>query len=242
MSSGTLYILPSPLDPDLSPLEIPSISASVLRSLSVFVCENSKTTRKVIKKLGHPLKQSDIEVFQINKHDPGEGIELFISRLKDGEHIGFMSEAGLPGVADPGSYMVSKAHENNIPVQCLPGSNSLVMALSGSGLNGQKFCFQGYLPREKAQRADTIRRIEKLSEYENSSQIIIETPYRNDQLIKDLTKTLDRKTRLCIASGLNTTSQRIRTLTSGDWSKSIPEIGKVPAVFIIYAGDRNYLN
>jgi 16S rRNA (cytidine1402-2'-O)-methyltransferase len=241
MPSGVLYIIPSPLDPALSADEIPKVTADVIKSLKTFVCENGKTSRKVFKNLDEKIDQSELEVFQINKHDPEEGIEEYISRLRSGEHIGFMSEAGLPGVADPGSLIVRKAHENEITVKCMPGSSSLVMALSGSGLNGQKFCFHGYLPRERKDRADEIRKIEKESAFNHCSQILIETPYRNEQLMDDLLKTLNGGTLLAVASGLNSEAEAINTKKVSQWKEKQRVIGKTPTVFIIYAGDKRYL-
>lgn len=241
MPSGILYIIPSPIHPDHSSDELPPLTTHIIRSLKVFVCEDSKTTRKVIKNLDPQISQSALEVAQINKHRPEEGLDEYIQRLLEGEDIGFMSEAGLPGVADPGSLIVKMAHEKGIPVKCMPGSSSLVMALSGSGLNGQKFCFQGYLPREKDQRMDSIKKIEKLSSSQNSSQLLIETPYRNDQLLNDLVKALEPKTLLCVAAGLNTESADISTRTVEVWARGRKTIGKIPAVFILYAGNRDYL-
>jgi 16S rRNA (cytidine1402-2'-O)-methyltransferase len=161
-------------------------------------------------------------------------LEEFLKPLYDGFDVGIISEAGCPGIADPGADVVKLAHEKNIRVVPLVGTSSILLALIGSGMNGQNFAFIGYIPVKQTERINAIREIEKRSGIEKQTQIFIEAPYRNTKLLEDLVNTLNNQTRLCIAVDLTLDTEYIKTQTISSWKKAIPDINKRPAIFLIY--------
>lgn len=214
---------------------IPAGTIKVIHSLKLFIAENSKSARKFLKSANHPLPQNEIVVNQINKHDPTEGVPDAMQMLTSGVDIGFLSEAGLPGVADPGAIFARKAHELNIPVHSLTGPSSLLLALSASGMNGQSFSFHGYLPKEPEKRKVQIRQLESDSKKEGSCKIFIETPYRNRALFDSIIEVCGVGTLLCVASNLTLEDQYIKTLSIKSWKNNPPDINKKPTVFILEA-------
>ena len=232
MKKGTLYLIPAPLG-DVSLQEIlPGIVKHTISQLKYFIVENEKTARRFIKQICPGKKQSEIVVFQLDKHQKSAYLKDFISPLLQGKDTGLLSEAGLPAVADPGNLVVAMAHQNNIPVKPLTGPSSLMLALMSSGLNGQKFSFEGYLPKEISELKRKIKHLEQLSLKNHCTKICIETPYRNQKLLQSFLKYLHPDTLLCIACDLTLPTEFIKTLPVKNWQKKIPDLHKRPTVFL----------
>ena len=226
--SGILYLIPSPLGENDPKEVIPAGVLELLPGLQYFVVEELRTVRRYLSKAGLKGKIGDLQLFELNEHTPPHQIEGYVQLLKDGNDVGLVSEAGLPAVADPGAYLVELAHKNGIEVR-------LMLALMASGLNGQCFAFTGYLPVTPEERKSKIRTIEKVSAQLKQSQIIIETPYRNDQLFSDMLAVCSPNSRICIAADITLPTQFIRTKSVAQWKKEKPEIGKRPCVFVLLA-------
>jgi 16S rRNA (cytidine1402-2'-O)-methyltransferase len=229
--TGTLYLIPIPIaDGALQTLssEITTYTATVTH----FFAENIRTARRFLKSLHPSLIIDNLYFSEIDKHS-GADTPLFKDWLKDGHNIGLLSEAGCPGIADPGADLVAIAQQMNAVVIPLVGPNSLILALMASGLNGQSFCFNGYLPVKEPMRSKRIKELEARSIKENQTQLFIETPYRNDALLTDLLQHCNPKTRVCIALNITAADAFIKTRTVTDWKKEKPTLGKSPAVFLL---------
>lgn len=236
MNKGILYLIPSPIG-DNEPSEvIPEATLKVVRELKYFAVEELRTVRRYLSKCGLKGKIDELHLFELNEHSARETVQGYLNILRDGNNMGLISEAGLPAVADPGAYLVELAQNEGIQVVPLIGPSSLMMALMASGMNGQCFAFTGYLPVKQQERRNKIREIERISLQLLQSQIIIETPYRNDQLFADMLSVCSSRTRICVAADISMPQQFIVTKRVEDWKKSIPQIGKRPCVFILYAG------
>lgn len=196
--------------------------------------ENEKAGRKFIKKITPTKAQNSIKVNLINKFTLKEELNSFLKPIFDGYNIGLISDAGCPGVADPGSDIIKIAHQSNIKVVPLVGPSSIILAIMSSGLNGQNFAFNGYLPIDRDDKKTKIKELERLSLQKNQSQIFIETPYRNNKMFEDLLKNLSDSTNLCIACDLTLKNEFIRTLSVNEWGKNKINIDKRPAIFIIH--------
>jgi len=196
--------------------------------------ENEKAGRKFIKKITPTKAQNSIKVNLINKFTLKEELNSFLKPIFDGYNIGLISDAGCPGVADPGSDIIKIAHQSNIKVVPLVGPSSIILAIMSSGLNGQNFAFNGYLPIDRDDKKTKIKELERLSLQKNQSQIFIETPYRNNKMFEDLLKNLSDSTNLCIACDLTLKNEFIRTLSVNEWGKNKINIDKKPAIFIIH--------
>jgi len=235
MTKGRLYLIPAPLG-DNDPAEvIPAGVLDILSGIELFVAEEVRTARRYLSRAGLKGRIDSLEFHTLNEHSTPEEVRALLSLFDDGRDVGYLSEAGLPAVADPGAALVELCHEAGITVIPLPGPSSLMLALMGSGLNGQSFAFRGYLPIKEGERARAIRDLEKSSAAMRQTQIFIETPYRNDSLFAELLKQLSPATRLCIAADLTLPSQTLLTRTVGDWRRSGLVIGKRPCVFLILA-------
>lgn len=197
-----------------------------------YFAEDLRTGRRFIKSLHSALVMETITFAEIDKHN-GPDKTLFTQWLKAGHSIGIMSDAGCPGIADPGAELVAIAHSMNVRVVPLTGPSSILLALMASGLNGQSFAFTGYLPVKEPQRSKRIKELEALSAKENQTQIFIETPYRNNPLLTDLLKNCNPRTRICIAQNITAPAQYIKTRTAADWKKDIPVLEKLPAIFML---------
>lgn len=232
MSRGIVYLIPSLLDEE----GIESIPAQVLAAIKnceVFFAENERTARRYLKKL-----QKDIVIDQYEWHTLSDGPAipaLFRQKLKEGKKIGIISEAGCPGVADPGQSLVEIAHEINATVKPLAGPNAILMTLMGSGMNGQRFQFLGYLPIKDHERIKAIKELEAESHKKNCTQLFIETPYRNNQLLDALLNACKPTTQLCIASGLSSSKEQIHTRTIAQWKQQKPDLHRIPATFCLLA-------
>lgn len=229
-----LFLIPAYLSEE-SPIDYfaPSIKEYILKTDYFFV-ENEKTARKVIKFFAPEKKQSDLKLFLLDKYSESNDLKEAQKLMKSGQDFGLLSEAGLPCIADPGNLMVKWCHENNIKVIPINGPSSIILALISSGFNGQEFTFHGYLPIDKEQKKKQILFLENQVQKSGYSQIFMETPYRNNQLLEDLIKFLNPNTKLCIAANINHPKEEfIKTLKISDWKNKKPELHKIPAVFVL---------
>lgn len=235
MTQGKLYLIPAPLG-EGDPAEV--IPAPVLAkacALDCFVVEEVRTARRYLSRAGLKGRIDALEFHTLNEHTTPDEVRALLPLFENGREVGYLSEAGLPAVADPGAALVALCHEAGITVVPLSGPSSLLLALMGSGLNGQSFAFRGYLPIKEGERARAIRELEKTSAALNQTQIFIETPYRNDALFADLLKGLSPAVRLCIAADLTLPTQTLLTRTVGEWRRAPYSIGKRPCVFLLLA-------
>lgn len=233
--SKSLYLIPVPLDEE-STIEanIPNDAINIVRELKHFIVENEKTARAFLKKYGIITPQKDLNIIVYNKRDKLP-MSHYFNLFKETDSVGLMSEAGCPGVADPGAEIVNEAHKRNYNVMPFIGPSSILLALMASGFNGQQFCFHGYIPIDKADRIKRIKDLEAQSLRFRQTQIFIETPFRNNHLFDDIVKNCKPTTQLCVAANINAKDQLIKTRTIADWKNHKPELHKIPVVFIIYA-------
>jgi 16S rRNA (cytidine1402-2'-O)-methyltransferase len=216
------------------PLEVLPLSVKkAVEVIDYYIVENEKAARKFIKSIVPKKSQPDLHIDTINKFTDQTEIPNMLMPCYDGHHIGVISDAGCPGIADPGAAIVAQAHSKGIKVIPLVGPSSILMAMMASGFNGQNFAFNGYLPIDKQERKKELKRLEKLSEEQNQSQLFIETPYRNNQLLESLVIALHPQTQLCVASDITLPSEYIVTQTVEDWKKTRVDLNKRPTLFII---------
>ena len=233
MEYGILYLIPSDFG-EGSPNLLPASVIGIINTLNYFVVENEKSARHFLKRIGYTKSLNELHLFILNEHTDKNEIKKYLDPLFKGINIGILSEAGCPAVADPGSDIVSIAHDSGIKVKPLVGPSSILLALMASGFNGQNFIFHGYLPKEKNERIKKIQRIESEAINKNQTQIFIETPYRNNHLLKDIIDTCGKNTMLCIASDISLSNEFIKSLSINDWKKNLPDLNKRPTVFLIY--------
>lgn len=227
-----LYLLPMLLAENSHQQALTPHSVETIRKLKVFFVENARTTRRFISSLKQGIVIDELRFIEVNKDTPFEKIFEAVSDLK--EDAGIISEAGCAGVADPGALVVEASHQLGFTVHPLVGPNSILLALMGSGMNGQSFAFHGYLPIKEDERASRLRALEKDAVQRNQTQIFMETPYRNNALLQTLLKTLGPHTRLCIAADLTAETEYILTRSIAGWKKhSLPDLHKRPAIFLI---------
>ncbi len=233
MGAGKLYLIPTVLHEEA--LEtIPAYILDAVKDCQVFFVENDKTARRFLKKLWREMVIDDYQWFIIHKAEE-EVKKQFLQLLKEGKNIGIISEAGCPGVADPGQILVEAAQQNKIPVKPLVGPSSILLALMASGMNGQCFQFHGYLPIDSLERKKKIKELEADSQKRNCTQIFIETPYRNNPLIKEILDSCKEETRFCIAVDITASSETIRTQSVKKWKQEVPDIHKRLAIFLLHA-------
>ena len=234
LEKGILYLIPSPLGEN-APMEVlPLTVRKVIEEVTHFIVENEKDARRFIKRISPKKDQSLLQLYPLNKFTSPEEILTYLDPIQEGITMGVISDAGCPGVADPGAEIVKMAHRKNIVVRPLVGPSSILLALMGSGLNGQNFAFNGYLPIDKSKRQKEIKKLEKKSYDYNQSQLFIETPYRNDQLLQDLLKILDQNTEVCVACDISLPNEYVKTFTVQQWKKIKLDLHKRPAIFIIH--------
>ncbi|MGB5228792.1 MAG: SAM-dependent methyltransferase [Eudoraea sp.] len=234
-SQGKLYMIPTTLGEN-EPLEVLPISIKrIIEEIDYYIVENEKSARRFIKKISPRKSQPNLNITLLNKFTDTEIIPSFLNPCLEGQNVGVLSEAGCPGIADPGSEVVRIAHQKGISVVPLVGPSSIILALMASGLNGQNFAFNGYLPIETVERKKAIKRFEKISRENNQSQLFIETPYRNNNLLKELVKTLSKNTWLCVATDITLPTEFILTKLTGSWIPESIELHKRPTIFIIQA-------
>ena len=230
--AATVYLIPSLLHEE-GMRSIPSYITDIVKQCTVLFVENERTTRRYLKKLDKEIVIDNYEWFTITNDNPNT--DSFRKKIKEEKTIGIISEVGCPGIADPGQQLVAIAQELNIEIKPLVGPNSILLALMASGMNGQQFRFAGYLPIKNPERNNAIKDLESESAKKNCTQIFIETPYRNNQLMEALLLTCQPLTKVCIAVDLTGPTELIKTKTVGEWRKSKPDFHKRPAIFLVQA-------
>ena len=226
-----IYLIPSVLD-ETAIQTIPPYITDAIKNCSVIFAENERTSRRFLKSICKEIVIDDYEWFTIHKAEE-EQLHTFRQKLKEGKNIAIISEAGCPGIADPGQILIAAAQEMGATIKPLVGPSSILLALMASGMNGQQFVFIGYLPIDTAERIKAITALELASQKKYSTQIFIETPYRNNQLIETLLKTCKPSTKLCIAAELTAANEYIKTKTIAEWKKEKTDFHKKPAIFLL---------
>jgi 16S rRNA (cytidine1402-2'-O)-methyltransferase len=235
MSQGKLYLIPTTLG-DIDPkVVLPDFVIQRIQSLEEFIVEEVRTARRFLSplKMAKPIKE--LKFHELSEHTDPLQVPFFLESAEKGSDIGLLSEAGCPCVADPGSILVQAAHEKGIEVVPMVGPSSLMLALMGSGMNGQHFAFVGYLPKEQGARIQKIKELERTAKAKGQTQLFIETPYRNAHMVEDLLKNCQPDTRLCLAADLTLPTQFVQTKAVSEWRKAVPDLGKRPTVFVIGA-------
>lgn len=232
--TGKLYLIPNTLGSQEISQSIPNEVAQIAVKLRHFIVEDLRTARRYLRQLDRQMDIDGSIFFTLNKRTTPTQFSEYLKPLKAGHDVGIISEAGCPGVADPGAEVVKLAHEAGIQVIPLVGPSSILLALMASGMNGQSFAFVGYIPIKKEERLKTIKQLESRSRNENQSQIFIETPFRNNHLADDILKTCSPQTQLCIACNLTTPDEYISTKTVAQWKGKLPDLHKKPTIFIIH--------
>ena len=236
MNKGKLFLIPVTLGKSTNSSVLPDGVMECAKQLTHFIAENAKSARAFLKSLPSDTPLQQIEIRELNEHTNSNLLPELLAQLLSGNDVGLISEAGCPAVADPGANLVALAHQEGIQVLPMIGPSSILLALMGSGLSGQNFAFHGYLPAKDDLRQKKIRELEKDSRLEKRTQIFIETPYRNRQMLESLTKSCSPTTRICIATDLTLESEHISTNTCGEWKKqALPEIDRRPTVFLLQA-------
>jgi len=230
---GVLYLVPNTLGNPDTTQTIPEGIRGRVNDISLFIVENLRNARRYLKNLNRETNIDSLTFFELNEHTALEEIPSFLDRVEQGEDAAVISEAGVPGVADPGATVVRLAHEKGIRVIPLTGPSSILLALMASGLNGQAFCFHGYLPVKRHERIRKIKEIEQVAVRSGETQLFIEAPYRNDALLTDILETCRPSTLLCIAVDITLESEFIFTMTAGLWKKKKPILHKRPVLFLI---------
>lgn len=231
---GKIYMIPCPIvEGKLGTL--PQDTIDILHKLDHFIVERARTTRRFIKSTSHPKPINELQIFELDKHGKTNGLRDFVLKAKEGISIGVVSEAGCPGVADPGAEIASMAHSLNIDVSPCVGPSSILLALMASGLSGQSFCFHGYLPNKRPALVAALKALETRSKKNRETQIFMDAPYRNEFLIETCIDTLRLDTNLCVAVDIGADTESIKTSLIKDWDrKSLKHYHKRPAIVLIY--------
>ncbi len=234
MSLGSLYLIPVPLAEQASAKSFTPYLLDTINQIDEYIVENSKTARRFLKEAGLKIPQNELIIHDYGKHNRDGDIRDFFKGLLAGKNVGLMSEAGCPGVADPGADIVALAHEKGIKVIPLVGPSSILLALMASGFSGQSFCFHGYLPIDKGQRANKLKELESIAEKHHQTQLFIETPFRNNAMLEEILRSCKPETKLCIACDLTAETEFVQTKRVREWKLNIPELHKRPAIFLLY--------
>ena len=229
-----IYLIPCVLAEDASQT-IPSYIIDAVKKCNVVFAENERTARRFLKMMDKSIVIEAFDWFAIHKVEQEE-LKNFTQKIKEGKTIAIISEAGCPGVADPGQILIAAAQKLKCVIKPLVGPNSILLALMASGMNGQHFEFVGYLPIDNNDRIKRIKELELSSQKNNSTKIFIETPYRNNQLVESILKTCDGKTLFCVAVNLTAANESVKTMEVSDWKTKKPELHKQPAIFLLYSG------
>lgn len=235
MSFGTLYIIPVPLSKQVPAKSFTPYLVDTINQIKEYIVENEKTARYFLKEAGLKILQSELVLHDYGKHNRGADQTNFFKGLLAGNDVGLMSEAGCPGVADPGADLIHIAHQKGIKVVPLVGPSSILLALMASGFNGQSFAFHGYLPIDKADRTKRLKELEVLAIKHKQTQLFMETPFRNNALLEVLLKTCQAQMQLSIACNLTAEDEFIQTKTIQQWSQLPPDLHKKPTIFTLYA-------
>ena len=236
MQKGKLYLIPVPLAEGAEKLSYTILHEDIINQIDEYVVENEKTARKFLKAANLKIPQNQLIIHDYGKHtrEKIDYTKVFANVLK-GKDIGLMSEAGCPGIADPGADVVLEAHKRGIQVIPMVGPSSILLALMASGFNGQKFTFHGYLPIDKGERSRKIKELEAQSTREHMTQIFIETPFRNNQLFAEILHVAKPHTKLCVAANLTNADELILTKSIAEWKSTTLELHKIPAIFLLFA-------
>jgi len=232
---GKLYLIPTTLGETENPFDVlPQTIKRSIELLDYYIVENEKTARKFIKTICPEKIQSSLHLSSLNKHTQDSEYKQMIQDCVEGKNVGLMSEAGCPGVADPGAVIVKLAHEKGIQVVPLVGPSSILLAIMASGMNGQSFAFNGYIPIDASEKKAAIKNLEKLSISKNQSQLFIETPYRNNKMLEDILSSLHPETYLCVACDITLPTEYIKTMRVVNWKKTKIDLHNRPTIFIIH--------
>ena len=234
---ASIYLIPTHLSNAPLSNVLPDYNFKIIKQIKYFIVENIRTARRFLKQVDRTINIDELTFFELNEHTDKTLLISYIEPIKNNNDIGIISEAGCPAIADPGADIVSIAQEKNIKVIPLIGPSSILLSLMASGFNGQSFAFNGYLPIDKNERTNILKRFEKKIFSEHQTQIFIETPYRNVQLVDDLCKTLNENIKLCIAVDITSENEVIKTKTIRQWKKNVDSIGSIhkrPAIFLLY--------
>jgi len=234
MPLGTLYLIPVPLAENAAAKTFTPYLVDTINSIKEYIVENEKTARRFLKEAGLKTPQSELTIHDYGKHNRDDTAEFF-KGLQAGNSVGLMSEAGCPGIADPGAEIVDKAHRMGIKVVPLVGPSSILLALMASGFSGQSFIFYGYLPIDKVERSKKVKELEAASIKLKQTQIFIETPFRNNSLLEEVLKTGSPRTKLCIACDITADTEFIQTKTIEQWRKKVPDLHKRPTIYLLFA-------
>lgn len=233
MNQGTLYLIPVTLGDTATTHVIPEFNNTIINEIDIYIVENIKTARRFLKKAGIIKAINELTFYELNKRTDEAEIPQFIKPLLEGKNVGILSEAGCPGVADPGADAIAIAQQKNIKVVPLVGPSSILLALMASGFNGQSFCFNGYLPKDQKDRVRKLKDLERAVKSRNQTQLFIETPYRNNHVFEDLLKNCFETTMLCIAVDITLPSEQINTKSIAEWRETKVNLQKRPCMFLI---------
>jgi 16S rRNA (cytidine1402-2'-O)-methyltransferase len=228
-----LFLIPNLLSESPWQNVLPTLNAEIITQISNFIVEDIRNARRFLKKVNREIDIDSLTFMELNKHTPELQKNSYLDIIREGNDMGIISEAGCPGVADPGAEIVKLAHKRNITVVPLVGPSSILLALMASGMNGQNFAFSGYIPVKKPERLKRIQQLENQALHQRQSQIFMETPYRNNHLLTDLLNTCQPGTLLCIAADITSENEMIKTKTISDWKKNPPNLEKKPVIFIL---------
>lgn len=231
---GKLYLIPTTLGECNINDVLPESIKTTIDFINYYIVENEKTARKFIKSVQPQKVQANLHLSSLNKHTEVSEHSKMLQPCLDGHNIGLMSEAGCPGVADPGAVIAKLAHEKGIQVIPLVGPSSILLAIMASGMNGQSFTFHGYIPIDKSEKKTALKNLEKISHDKNQSQIFIETPYRNNKMLEDILQALQPNTHVCVATDITLETEYIKTMRVSEWKKAVVDLHNRPTIFIIH--------
>jgi len=234
MPKGTLYLIPVPLAENAAAKSFTPYLVDTINSITEYIVENEKTARKFLKEAGLKTPQSELLIHDYGKHNRGNSLGYFFAGLESGKNVGLMSEAGCPGVADPGAEIVAEAHKRGITVVPLVGPSSILLALMASGFNGQSFTFHGYIPIDKTERVKKVKELEMLASKNDQTQIFIETPFRNNSMLDEVLKSCKPTTKLCIACDVTADTEFVKTMSIESWRKQVPDLHKRPTIYLLF--------
>ena len=229
-----LYLIPNLLGDTPVEQVLPPYNHEIIMGIRHFIVEDVRTARRFLKLVDRSIDIDQLKFYTLNKHTNPEEVASMLRPLEEGSPMGVISEAGCPAVADPGADVVAIAQRKGLQVVPLVGPSSIILAVMGSGFNGQSFAFNGYLPIEPDERIKTLKKLEQRAYTENQTQLFIETPYRNTKMMADILKACRPQTHLCIAAGLTTKDEYIKTHTVKEWTGKLPQLEKTPCIFLIY--------
>ena len=235
MPTGTLYLIPVPLGESALDTILPQHVRHIAAQLDTFIVEHPKTARAFLKQVETKIPLQQLNLMVLDEHTPESELHALLESLRSGKDVGLISEAGCPAVADPGSNLVRLAHQQGIRVTPFVGPSSILLGLMASGLSGQRFTFHGYLPVDKTERKNKLQALEQAARSHDETQIFIETPYRNRQMLEAIVESCGNDTSLCVATDVTLTTEMILTKRVAEWKKQLPEIDKRPTVFLLHA-------